>query len=380
MRRLFCIFFTMLAMAGCNRGNPMESEAQRFKNPSQTKYASGFNVLDRGSYKIAEVYDPWQNSKGTTFSYVLAPNPDMVPDSLGDLVYIKTPVKRVITLSTTHVAMIHQLGEAQTVKGVSGTRFIYNPVIRGRIDAGEVEDVGYDQGLNYETIVRLDPDVLFMYGVEGSVMATSEKLKELGIPVVFCGDYLEPHPLGKAEWIRFFSHFYNLEEQADQFFHGIDSSYNNMAALSLPVQHKPLVLNGLPWKDTWYIAGGKSFAAQLIKDAGGHYLWQDNNSVEAVPMDLETVYARAVEAHIWINPGAATSLNELYKFDERFNELPVLQQGMVFNNNARLNSTGGNDYWESATVRPDLLLADLIAVFHPEILSDHRFIYYRQLK
>jgi len=380
MKRLFWIFFAMLSMAGCNRGNPLASENQRVKNPSQTKYASGFNVVDRGPFKIAEVYNPWQNSKGTTFSYVLAPDPGMVPDSLSNLVYIKTPVKRVITLSTTHVAMIQQLGEAQSIKGVSGTRYIYNPEIRYRIDAGEVEDVGYDQGLNYESIVRLEPDVLFMYGVEGSVLATAEKLKELGIPVVFCGDYLESHPLGKAEWIRFFSLFYNLEDRADQFFLGIDSSYSAWTELALQVQKKPMVLNGLPWKDTWYIAGGKSFAAQLIKDAGGHYLWKDNNSMEAIPMDLETVYARAVGAHIWINPGAATSLHELFQFDERFNDLPVLQQGMVFNNNARLNSTGGNDYWESATVRPDLLLADLIAIFHPELLSDHRYIYYRQLK
>jgi iron complex transport system substrate-binding protein len=380
MRRLIWIFLGILVMTGCNRGTPGESETRRMKTPSQTKYASGFNVIDRGQYKIVEVYDPWQNSKGTTFSYVLATDPGMVPDSLGKLIYIKTPVKRVITLSTTHVSMIHQLGEAQSIKGVSGTRFIYNPEIRGRIAAGEVEDVGYDQGLNYESIVRLEPDVLFMYGVEGSVMATSEKLKELGIPVVFCGDYLESHPLGKAEWIRFFSLFYKLEDQADLFYHGIDSSYSARTDLTKQVREKPLVLNGLPWKNTWYIAGGKSFAAQLIKDAGGHYLWQDNNSVEAVPMDLESVYARAVRAHIWINPGAATSLNELHQFDERFNDLPVLQQGMVFNNNARLNSTGGNDYWESATVRPDLLLSDLIAIFHPELLSDHRFIYYRQLK
>ena len=118
MKRLFWIFFAMLSMAGCNRGNPLASENQRVNNPSQTKYASGFNVVDLGPYKIAEVYDPWQNSKGTTFSYVLAPDPGMVPDSLSNLVYVKTPVKRVITLSTTHVAMIQQLGEAQSIKGV----------------------------------------------------------------------------------------------------------------------------------------------------------------------------------------------------------------------------------------------------------------------
>ena len=128
------------------------------------------------------------------------------------------------------------------------------------------------------------------------------------------------------------------------------------------------------------MAGGESFAATLIKDAGGEYLWADSHSAEAIPLDLESVYARAVKAEIWINPGAATSLNELQNFDQRFTELGVIQSGMIFNNNERLNTTGGNDYWESGTVRPDLVLADLIKVFHPDLLTDHRLFYYRQLK
>jgi iron complex transport system substrate-binding protein len=58
----------------------------------------------------------------------------------------------------------------------------------------------------------------------------------------------------------------------------------------------------------------------------------------------------------------------------------VLKNGHVFNNDARSSLAGGNDYWESGTVRPDLVLADLIEVFHPDLLTDHSFVYYRQLK
>ena len=189
-----------------------------------TIYANGFDVSDRGSYKIVDVHDPWQNSSNVTFSYVLAENRTLVPDSLSDLTFIKIPVQRVVTLSTTHIAMIHQLGMSNTIVGASGTGLIYNPELRKRIDAGGVAEVGYDQGLNYETIVNVDPDVLFMYGVEGSVRAVSEKLTELEVPVVFCGDYLETHPLGKAEWIRFFSLFFSVEEKSETIFHSIDSA------------------------------------------------------------------------------------------------------------------------------------------------------------
>ena len=128
------------------------------------------------------------------------------------------------------------------------------------------------------------------------------------------------------------------------------------------------------------MAGGKSFAARLIEDAGADYLWSDNSSTQAIPLDLESVYLRAVDADVWINPGAAVSLEDIGRLDERFLDLRVVRQGQVFNNNLRTNAAGGNDYWESGTVRPDLVLADLIRVFHPDLMADHRLVYYRQLK
>ena len=122
------------------------------------------------------------------------------------------------------------------------------------------------------------------------------------------------------------------------------------------------------------------YTNRFIADAGGAYLWADHPSSQAVPMDLESVYARAVNAEIWINPGAAASLDNLRDFDPRLKNLKVVRSGRVYNNNARMNESGGNDYWESGAVRPDLVLHDLIKVFHPDLMTDHPFIYYRQLK
>lgn len=379
MNRLVAYLAAGVLCVGCHTDPHITNVAGNSGN-AYTRYASGFDVDVYDKFKLLQVFDPWQNSKGVNFSYVLASDPDLVPDSLRHLVFIQTPVKRVITLSTTHVAMIDQLGEVASISGVSGSGFIFNQTLRKRIEEGEVLDVGYDQGLNYESIVNLQPDVLFMYGVEGSVLASAQKLAELKVPVVFCGDYLEAHPLGKAEWVRFFASFYKKERQADQFFEHIDSLYNVHKSLALKAEKKPLVLTGLPWKDTWYMAGGNSFASRFIADAGGQYLWADHPSTQAVPMDLESVYTRAVDADIWINPGAASSLTNLREFDQRFKNLRVLQSGQVYNNNARLNVSGGNDYWESGALRPDLVLQDLIKVFHPDLMTDHSYIYYRQLK
>lgn len=374
------LLLLLILAVGCRPTSQPATDQDSCSSGAYTSYASGFQASIEESFKLIHVSNPWQNSRDVSFSYVLAAREALLPDSLRHLPWIRTPVERVIVLSTTHVAMIDQLGAASSLVGVSGDDYIYNQEIREGIRSGKVLDVGYGQGLDYETIVELNPDVLFIYGVEGKVVATLEKLTELGIPAVFCGEYLESHPLGKAEWIRFFSLFYNLEDEADDFFQQIDSSYNHLAKLASGVAEKPKVLTGLPWKDTWHMAGGKSFAARLIEDAGGDFLWSDKPSAQAIPLDLESVYLRAVNAGVWINPGAASSLADIGKVDERFLDLRVVQEGQVYNNNLRTSEGGGNDYWESGTVRPDLVLADLISVFHPDLMADHHFVYYRQLK
>jgi iron complex transport system substrate-binding protein len=386
MRQLITICLACLLAGACsgNRepgGTGLKEHLAAVEKDPSTRYASRFTIRDMGDFRILRVIDPWQQSKANTFTYILGDNPDPVPDSLHGYPFIKIPVQRVITMSTTHVAMISQLGRSSTIRGVSGTELIYDQEVRRAVGANLVRDVGHDMSLNYETIVDIDPDVLFMYGVESSVRNTAARLQEMGIHVVFCAEYLERHPLGKAEWIRFFAQFYGLGEEARGFFGTIDSAYRELSGRAGEAGARPRILTGFPWKDTWYMAGGKSYASRLIADAGGEYLWQENPSAEAIPLDLESVYARALTADIWINPGNTRHLEELTAYDDRFGELPVVATGMVFNNDARLaGSGGGNDYWESGTVRPDLVLADLIRVFHPDLLPDHTLCYYRKLK
>ena len=380
MKSWIGILLISLLAKGCIDQEGRVEKTGMLQIHSYTSYATGFEVVNADGYKILHVYNPWQQSKDITFSYVLGGDPGLIPDSLGSLPFIRIPVSRIVTLSTTHIAMVDLLGKIGCVRGISGAGLIYNCEIQAKLECGEVLDVGYDQALNYESIVAISPDVLFLYGVESGVQGISEKLGELGVDVVFCGDYLERHPLGKAEWIRFFSLFFQEEAKGRILFEQIDSSYNSLCSMTENMTGGPNVLTGLPWKDIWYMAGGSSYAARLIQDAGGNFLWKDSKSAEALPMGLESVYDRAINADIWINPGAATSLDELEEFEERFKLLQVMKEGQVFNNNARLNGSGGNDYWESGVVHPDWILADLIKIFHPELMADHHYIYYKKLK
>jgi len=128
------------------------------------------------------------------------------------------------------------------------------------------------------------------------------------------------------------------------------------------------------------MAGGNSFTASFIKDAGGEYLWKDNLSDEFIPLSLEAAFNTSVNADIWINCGTAVSLNDLFSRDPRFEMIKAYRDKRVYNNNARMNDSGGNDFWESGVVRADLILSDLISVFHPGLTENNDLVYYRKLE
>jgi iron complex transport system substrate-binding protein len=149
--------------------------------------------------------------------------------------------------------------------------------------------------------------------------------------------------------------------------------------LAKEVKEKPVVLLGLPYKDTWYISPGNSFINQLIKDAGGSYLWENTSSSTSMPYGLENVFISAVKADYWLNIGTVTTSSEIIAVDSRLGELPSFSKGKLYNNNNRITPSGGNDYWESGTVHPHIILKDLATILHPELFSDNKLFYYRKI-
>ena len=157
--------------------------------PVSNSYAMGFETERTGEFTLVKVHDPWQNSRDVTFNYVLAKKGVAVPDSLGKLPCIRVPVARVVALSTTHLAMIEALGQSNTICGISGMDLVYSPVLTRRIRDRELPDVGFEENLNYETIVSLDPDVLFLYGIQSNSRIISTEMRKpriTGLPRSTC--------------------------------------------------------------------------------------------------------------------------------------------------------------------------------------------------
>lgn len=378
--RIVVIFLLFSCLTACF-SEPHRSKSSDHRTGLKPLYeATGFSIQQLPGYQIVTVVDPWQKSEGRQFEYYLVKKGQKIPSEIKDKHILSTPLQRVICLSTTHIGFLEALGEISSITGLSGSSYLTNAAVKKGLAENRIREVGYEQGLNYEAMVQLKPEVVFAFGVGAEVNAQINKLRDLGIPVVLVGEYLERTPLAKAEWIRFFGSFYEKEALADTVFEKIKNNYLSVKSRVENVKYKPSVLTGLPFKDTWWIAGGQSNLAVLIEDAGGKFLWKENPSKEAFPVSLEEVFLRAVKADCWINTGSAASIPELLAFDERFSDLPAVKQSQVFNNNLRSTPGGGNDYWESGVVHPDLALLDLVTIFHPEVAVNRDFYYYKKLR
>jgi iron complex transport system substrate-binding protein len=284
-------------------------------------------------------------------------------------------------MSTTHLASIKALHEENSMTGVSGSDFIYDEYIAGRIADGLISDIGYEAGMNSELILKTSPDLVMIYGVGSESAGYTGKIKELGIKVMFNADYLETDPLGKAEWIRLFGALYCKEEMADSVFSSIEESYNSLKDyINRETDTRPSVLLGLPFRDTWYISPGNSYVSKLIKDAGGSYLWETTESSVSMPFGLENVYLNSLKADYWLNTGSATSKSDIISLDPRLGTIPPFKTGKIFNNNKLINSGGGNDYWESGTLNPHIILKDIAAILHPEAFENYELVYYRRIE
>lgn len=341
-------------------------------------YAKGFSISEVSNGFVLTVTNPWQDAQEVRYQYFLGTG-DLISDKKGFNETIPAPVKRIVCLSTTHIAYIDRLGESDVIVGVSGTGFVSNLTVRKRINQGYVKDVGYEQALNYELLVNLKPDVVLAYGVGAEMAGYLQKLKDMRIPVIFIGDYLEENPLGKAEWLKVFGLLVGKYQQADSLFSIISSEYNDIVS-SLPADiNKPKVFINLPWKDVWYFPGGQGYMANLFADAGGDYSLSHLKGRKSYPFSIENALELAAKADVWINTGTVNSLSEIVNELPIVKGLPILRNGRVFNNNNRMNSTGGNDFWESGVVNPHIIVKDFIKIFHPNHL-EHDLVYYKELQ
>lgn len=373
---LFVLAITIVSCGG-NGSSSVSTYADTIYLP---EYASGFRILgaDGRSSVIIESVNPWQGADSVVTRLFIARDREEPPQGFEGQV-IEGNARRIVAMSSTHIAMLDVIGETARVVGVSGMDFISNDAVRSRRDS--IGDVGYDGNVNYELLLSLQPDIILLYGTNGA-SGMEPKLKELGIPYVYIGEYLENSALGKAEWIVAVAEIVGKRNEGIKAFSAIPERYNAIrekAADCLKHTSRPKVMINLPYGDSWFMAPTGSYLVRLIEDAGGDYIYKKNNSNESRPIDLEEAFMLVSASDKWINVGQTRSLDELRKNYPKFAATKPVLSGEVYNTTGRVAANGANDYWERGVVEPDVVLRDMVMIFHPE-LADSDLVYYEKLK
>ncbi|MBD3183803.1 ABC transporter substrate-binding protein [Candidatus Poribacteria bacterium] len=356
-----------------------DPEIDYFPKKAILTHTKVFSIEYHKHYKIVTVHTPWRGAD-TKFRYILVQRGTPAPDGYENAEIIEVPVKNIVTLSTTFLPHLDSLDLLDRLVGVDSFRYVNTTNVCKLIEEEKLVEVGWDANVNVEIIMDLEADLVMATGSGNPMGDSHPKLQESGIKVVINSEYMDTSPLGRTEWIKYIAAFFNKEAKAEEVFGNITKEYNKLTDLTKDVKHKPTVFTNADYNGTWYVPGGESYAAKFLEDAGANYLWSENKSTGGIPMDFEAVFERAADADFWLNAGVFNSLKELLNADERYKLFAAYKKGNIYNNVAILNEYGGNDYWETGVANPHLVLADLIKIFHPDLLPEHHLIWYKNLK
>lgn len=371
----------LLIATACQNKNKQHSRNQ--DNPELTdssvvkiipEYAKGFKVTYTNQACLLDIQDP-QNEESQSFHYALVPRGVEAENIPADYTVIETPIRSVICMTSLQLSNFIKLGELDAVVGITSTRHLFNKEMNSRLKEGKTHKIGIEGNFDNEVIMSVNPDLILISPFK---RGGYDALKEVGIPLMPHLGYKEMSPLGQAEWIKFVGLLLGKEDKANEQFAAIKQRYNELKELTGQVAKRPVVFSGELRGGNWYAVGGKSFLAQLFKDAGADYFLKDDERSGGIMLDFETVYSQAAGADYWriVNSYQGKfSYNTLKEEDTRYTDFKAYKEKGVIYCNMR-----EKPFYESMPTEPEVVLADLIKVFHPQLLPEHQPGYYELLK
>jgi len=343
----------------------------------EISYADGFSIQQYDGFTKVVVHSPWQDAK-KEIEYLLIDNEEAVPNEVSYDEIIRLPVQKLVTTSTTHIPSLITLNKIETLVGFPNLNYISSEEARRLIDNSKIKELGKNESLNTEILLSLQPDVVFSFAIEGQ-NKTLNQIQNSGIPVVYNGDWLETDVLGKAEWIKFFGAFLGELDASIKAFEQVEASYKEMKKLAKAENATPSVLAGAMHQDRWYLPYGSSWQAQLFKDANANYIYKATKGKGSAAYAFEKVLSDAKTADFWISPGPFTSYDQLLDSNIHYNAFEAFQQKKIYTMSTTTGKTGGVLFYELGPNRPDLILKDLIKIFHPHLLKDENFTFFKPL-
>jgi iron complex transport system substrate-binding protein len=373
----FSLLLFALSLLGCKKNDVSFSSEKIATTENQIHYAKGFSIYQHKGFSIVKVSNPWPKAN-KEYTYILKEKDGIVPDSLQQFTTIQVPLQSIVVTSTTHIPSLEMLGVENSLIGFPNLNYISSEKVRNRIEQGKIKELGNNQSLNIETLIDLQPNIIIGYGLDNN-NPSLDNLQKSGLKVLLNGDWNEPTPLGKAEWIKLFGALYNKQQEADAFFSKIVKEYLKTAEIAKMAKIKPTILAGDIFEGKWYLPSGTSWGSLLLNEAHSNYLWQETTGTGSLSLSFETVFEKAKDADFWITSGQFSSLQLMTDANPHYNQFKAFQNKKVYSFCGKKGKTGGILYYELGPNRPDIVLKDLVKILHPELLVGYKPFFFEKL-
>lgn len=347
-------------LQSCGEGGTGHAGESR---PISMRHATHLKMdsLDKGITYVA-IRNPWDTTK-VMGRYVLVEKGAEIPDGLPDgTVRINVPIDRSVVYSSVHVSLIDELGRGDAVRGVCDAAFINDATIKEDIKSGKISDCGSSQSPNIERIVSLRPQVVILSPYKNS--DEESRFKRTGISTISAADYMEPTPLARAEWMRFYGRLYGVGAKADSLFRETESAYESISKLAKGSATRPKVLFDRIYSGTWDVPTDNSVTGHYIADAGGINPFAGSGNAGSVHLPAERVLYEGSDCDIWLIRYYEPSLTlaDLKNDNPVYTKFKAYKDGNVFGAN-----TLAHPLFEDGAFHPQLILTEMVKLLHPEL-------------
>mmetsp|Transcript_6074 Transcript_6074/g.10481 ORF Transcript_6074/g.10481 Transcript_6074/m.10481 type:complete len:480 (-) Transcript_6074:397-1836(-) len=359
-----------------------------FPSKVSPSYSKNWQISYHNSYKLLTVFSSSQ------YQYALKACDDAPVPS--DAVVLSVPIDSVASTETTFVGYVSVINQANSLSAVMNTSFLCDPALRVRADDGLIATLCLLSGgyctytVNSAVLNEKQVDVVLTDSYTASSISEGAANGEHSSVPIVIQETTESHPLGRAEWLKAVAALYNLEATANSEFDGIARRYADANRAAMSASGRPSVMVNSPanytafeshsWDATdltWYAAGPQSYIVRLIKDAGATYAFEaafagmNTTGLASFPFSTSTLATYATAADVWINTDfypaleSATVAQVAQRDGAAYSAYKSVQCSAVVPRDGLTNSYGFVAFFESGVVQPDVVLWELVRIFHP---------------
>lgn len=358
-------FWAILSSVMCSCTSPTTTnEEYALRGDTLTLYSHLLTIVDLpDGTSLVEIANPWDKGQTSLAKFITIPEGIEI-DTLSltsGIPIVRTPITRAAVFSGVHTSALNELGSLDALVAVAdGDFFSSTDTIVQMLRARRLTDVGASASPSVERLIAVTPQAVLLSPMQDTQMPNLPE----NIALIPMADYMETTPLGRAEWILLLGKLFGQNERAARIFSNVVERYSDLRAKVELTSSRPMVLTDTEYQGVWYVPGGGSYMARMIRDAGARTPWAEDTSTGSLSIPMERIIAEASDADFWVirSFGATPTLASLKRDNPRHSYLKPWKERKVY-----VCDTQTKPLFNDIAFHPERILAEYISIFHPEI-------------